>query len=41
MTHPADHFPQIAGSAYSTLDTLHNSYDLGYKVGMGVEGDIV
>ena len=41
MTHPADNFPQIAGSAYSTLDTLRNSYDLGYKVGMGIEGDIV
>lgn len=41
MTHPADNFPQIAGQAYSTLDTLRNSYDLGYKVGMGIEGDIV
>lgn len=39
---PHELYPNIAGSAYSTVETLNNSYDLGYQVGAYmVEGDIV
>lgn len=41
INHPADQYKAIAGSAYSTLDTLRSSYDIGFRAGMELSGDIV
>jgi O-methyltransferase len=39
---PHELYPHIAGVAYSTRETLQNSFDLGFSVGaLGIEGDIV